>query len=385
MNVDEDFETVLRREFHLQEPRLEPAAGLSRRIVAEGRRESRRRRTRYAVSVGVGAVALVAAVSVNGLWPPAPDTAKEPGVPATSGTARPAQKQALAEWAAALPRGASPGVAYLAGTTVHLPGGAVTELDVADAAIIGQTVAGLIVFVEENDAQGVLASTRFVLVQDDGTTADMRTSTAVEGAAYEALISPDGRYFTNGDQVIDKSSGAPVGEMPEAAEVLLSWTSKGIIYSARGQEDYYLWRPGDEPIALDGFPGFFDVGTDIGVRRSGKCAEAVRIASTGEITPVGAGCVPGLFSVSPDGTTGITTDLRVVDLATAETAPLSDAPLESGSQFAEVRWVDNDKVILSVPAGDASSRLVRCLTAELRCESVTDPLKVGVHESVQLP
>lgn len=385
MSVDEDFEKVLRQQFRIQEPRVAPAAGLSHRVVAEGRRESRRRRTRYAVSAGVGAVMLVAGVTAIGLRSPGPTTGHEPVVPATSGPARTAEQQALAEWAAALPRGAAPEVAYVAGTTVHLPGGAVTELDVADAAIIGQTVAGLIVFVEENNAQGVLSSTRFVLVQDDGAATDMQTSTAVEGAAYEAVVSPDGRYFTNGDQVIDKSTGAPVGEMPEAAEVLISWTSQGIIYSARGQQDYYLWRPGEQPIALDGFPGVFDAGTDIGVRRSGRCAEAVRIASTGEITPVGAGCVPDLFSVSPDGTTGITTDLRVVDLATAETAPLSDTPLASLYGDAEIRWLNNDDFLLSVPAGEGSSRLVRCRTAALRCESATDPLEVGVNESVRLP
>ncbi|HXH80133.1 hypothetical protein [Nocardioides sp.] len=385
MSVDEDFETVLRQQFRLHEPRVSPAAGLTHRIMAEGRRERRKRRARYAVSAGVGAVALGAAVSMSGLRPSEPDTAKEPAVPATSGTARPAEKQALAEWAAGLPRGAAPEVAYLAGTTVHLPGGAVRDLDVADAAIVGQTVAGLIIFVEENDPQGVLAGTRFVLVQDDGTTTDMQASTAVEGAAYEAVVSPDGRYFTNGDQVIDKSTGATVGEMPEAAEVLVSWTSEGIIYSARGQE-YFLWRLGEAPIALDGFPGVFDVGSDVGLRGAQNgCAEAVRIAGSGEVTTLSAGCVPDLLSVSPDGTTGVTTDLRVIDLATADASSLSDTPLHSVRRDSEIHWLDDDDLLLSVPAGNGSSRLVRCSTAALRCESATGPVQVGVNESVRLP
>ena len=73
MNVDEDFETVLRREFHLQEPRVEPTSDLTRRIATEGRRQIAKLRTRYAVLVGVGAVALSAAVSVNVLWPSLPE------------------------------------------------------------------------------------------------------------------------------------------------------------------------------------------------------------------------------------------------------------------------------------------------------------------------
>lgn len=340
---------------------------------------------RYVVSASVGAVVLVAGVGLTDLRSSGPDTAKEPGVPATSETGRTAEKQPLAEWAAGLPRGAAPEVAYLAGTTVHLPRGAVTELDVADAAIVGQTVAGLIVFVEENDPKGVLAGTRFVLVQDDGTSADMQTSTSVEGAAYEALVSPDGRYFTNGDQVIDKSTGASVGEMPEAVEVLVSWTSEGIIYSARGQE-YFLWRPGESPIALERFPGVFEVGTDVGLRGGQNgCLEVVRIRATGGVTALGAGCVPNLLSVSPDGTTGVTTDLRVVDVATGETSPLSETPLESLPRYSEIHWLSDNDFLLSVPAGSGSSRLVRCRSEELRCESATDVLDVGDNGSVSLP
>ena len=394
MSVDDDFETLLRQQFRIQEPQVGAAGDLTTRVVADGMREIRKRRTRFAICTCVGAVALVAGVSMTGLRS-APNAGNGPDVvPATSngGSEGPAEKQALAEWADGLPRGAAPEVAYVAGTTVYVPGGAVTELDVADAAIIGQTVAGLIVFVEETDARGVLTGTRFVLVRDDGTTVNMQTSTRIAGAAREALVSPDGLYFTNGDQVIDKSTGASVGEMPEEAEVLVSWTSEGIIYAARGQE-YYLWRLGEAPILLDGLPGVYDFGTDVGMRESGNgCREVVRIEGTGEVTPAGAGCVPDLLSVSPGGTTGLTTDLQVIDIATSEASPLSDTPLADVYSYVDVHWLNDEEFLVSVPAESdvsvvppGSSRLVRCRISARSCESATGSLSVGDNGSVLLP
>ncbi len=352
MSVDEDFESVLRDQFRAHEPRVTPPVDLATRVVVEGDRAVKRRRTRLGLCGAAGAAAVVVGVSVAATLTSSPGGDPAPGE-STSPSADSSGSEgtsSLTAWGDGLPRGRAPEVAYLAGTTVYLPSGAVTQLEAEDAEIVGQTVAGLIVFVEDHNADGVLTGSRFVRVHDDGTTFAMQTPTLVAGGAREALVAPEGRYFTNGHQVVDKSTGAVVAEVPDEAQVMEAWTSAGVLYTARSQQ-YYLWRPGEEPIAVRGNPGAYVHGTDVGLRegRSG-CTEVVRIDTAGVVRQLGSDCVPDLLSISPDGSEAVTTDLRVVDVETGETTNLSETPLDHLYGFLDVDWLDNDEFLVSVPA-----------------------------------
>lgn len=397
MSVDEDFETLLREQFRAHEPLVTPPADLATRVVVEGDLAVKRRRARFGLCAAAGAVAVVVGVSVAATLSSSPGGDPAPGVSTSpsgdsSGSDRPTTSS-LTAWGDGLPRGRAPEIAYLAETTIYLPGAAVTPLETADAEIIGQTVAGLIVFVEDNNAAGVLTGSRFVRVHDDGTTFAMQTPTSVAGAAREALVSPDGRYFTNGHQVVDKSTGAVVAEVPDEAQIMVSWTSVGVLYTARGQQ-FYLWRPGQEPTAVRGFPGDYTAGTDVGLRRGGDgCTEVVRIDRAGEVSRVGAECLPDLLSVSPDGSRAVTTDLRAVEVETGETTSLSETPLDHLHGFLDVHWLGDDEFLVSVPAsfdtgvtvpGDYA-RLVRCTITAHSCESATDAVHIGDNEGVRLP
>lgn len=385
-------------ELDLRQRLRDETAGMAVRLDAQemwrdARRRSRRRTVLTLAVVGTvvvcggvaAGVALVAGRPGDGPPATAPTSA-----PTTSAPPHATQRQSVPHWAASLIRGAPPEVPYLVGTTVHLPGGIAVDLaateGASDVGIVGRTVAGLVVLIEE-DKPGEGFTSRYVLIGDDGATSDMPISSQT-GGAQGALVSPDGRYFTHGGPVIDKQTGEFVGQMPEAARVLDAWTPSGITYLARGNR-YFLWRPGEAPIALDGNPGAYPDGTDIGIRASDDgCTEVVEIHPEGAVTPVSGRCFHGLLTVSPEGSRVVTADLRVLDVATGQARQLADPPLSSEIySFEDVTWVDDTEFLLPVPVGTdgARARVVRCNTTTVRCEAATGSFDVEDYRTVELP
>ena len=108
-------------------------------------------------------------------------------------------------------------------------GGAEPPAQVTGAGIIGLSVAGLVLLVEDEVAQPYSFSSRYVLVSEDGEQRDLPVSAL---GAQEAVVSPDGRYFTGGGDIIDLSDLSVSGRVPERATILYSWTAHGILYSA---------------------------------------------------------------------------------------------------------------------------------------------------------
>jgi hypothetical protein len=386
VTVDEDFDELLRHRLHAQEPAVSTSSDLAPRLIATGSANLRRRRRK-----AVGLSALVTAAVVAGSSLLASRLANPEGPPAAGRT--PGQNQPSGEgaeaisagaWADQLPRGAEPDVAFLAGTILHLANGAAVDLE-GDAGLIGQTVAGVVVLVEGTDERGHFVS-RYVLVEDDGDVVDMPVSSLRGGSAQDELVSPDGRYFTSGGPVIDKATGDIVDEMPKEAIVLEYWTPSGITYLARGGA-YYLWQLGGTPQRLDGFPGGYPNGTDIGLRRQqGGCTDVVRIDPTGRVTGVGQECLPQLFAVSPDGARGLTTTLEVVDTATGTTTRIAEQPISGIDRIGGTYWEDEDTVLIPIPGTRTDTGLlVRCDLQNFTCERATDSFPVDPGEPVQLP
>jgi hypothetical protein len=297
-------------------------------------------------------------------------------------------------------RGPEPEVAFLAGTKLTLANGRSVDLraiawprglQTTDAGLVGQTVAGLVVLVEGSNDRGHPFDSRYVLVEDDGDIVDMPVSTRTAGAAQGALVSPDGRHFTNGGPVIDKATGAIVAEMPEPAAYLHAWTPMGIIYSpehgSARENPYFLWAIGSEPIRLERDPGRYGNGTDIGARGRGDgCSEIVRISATGATEPQTTACLPSMLSVSPHGTYGITTDLQVVDTTTGTTHAIAEEALREIPRYTPTYWESEDSVLIPVPSTRTDTELlVRCNMRTITCERATDPIDVGPYNHMDLP
>jgi hypothetical protein len=382
MTVDTELEQRLRSALH-EHAELE---ALPDRVLlaglAGGRSSLRRRRRRGLAGVAasllvVSGLALVAAQREDG--------APQPTVPSPSPTPSPTpapETVAPVAWAAGLPFGAPPDVPYLAGTTVVLPNGRRVALgaeppaQVTGAGIIGLSVAGLVLLVEHEVAQPYSFSSRYVLVGDDGEQRDLPVSTL---GAQEAVVSPDGGYFTGGGDIIDLANLSVAGHVPERATILFSWTTHGILYSAgdygASGTRYHLLPDGDEPRELADDPGLYVNGTDVGIQR----CRVVRLLADGTTTPL-SGCIDGLRSVSPSGQWALTDDLRLVDVATGEQSYLAGTPVSPTPYgFDKVHWDGEDSLLFPV-----GSLLVRCTTSTATCERATrsEQLPQG---SVSLP
>ena len=265
MATDTDVERVLRDELH--------AGAVSERLpervltdsLALGRRAVRRRRRQAVTGTAAGlalVVGLVAATARDG------GSGPEPAPAITTPTTTPTEPATVAPgaWANSLPLGAPPEVPYLAGTAVIQPDGTRVETGGTGVGVIGLSVAGLVLLVEDEvDEQGqpYSWSSRYVLVTNDGELRDLPVSTLVADGAQEAVVSPDGTRFTGGAEVLDVRDLSVVGQVPEAADILIAWTSSGILYGA-GRRSYF-WSPGGQPREVTAYPGVFPNGTNVGI------------------------------------------------------------------------------------------------------------------------
>jgi len=332
------------------------------------------RRRREGLVGAVAALALVAglaAATVRG-ESDTPEPAPSPPTVTPSPTASEAPATVRAgTWANALPLGAPPDVPYLAGTDVILPDGTRVETGGTGAGVIGLTVPGLVLLVESETEHPFSFTSRYAVVTYASEVRDLPASTLTQDSAQEALVSPDGRYFTNGGGILDMTDLSVVGDVPDAATIMLAWTPAGILYGDYGKPGatYHLLRDDGSIVDLDRDPGSYPNGTDVGYHG----CRVVRLSAAG-VTPM-SDCISGLRSVSPSGRWALTDDLRLVDVGTGESRYLAGAPVDPEPYAYDKVWWDGDDSLL-VPV---FAQLVRCDTATLTCERATagDELQDG--------
>lgn len=332
-------------------------------------RTSVRRRRRLAAAGAVASLALVGGIALavgdhDGSQP-------QPAPPAPSPSPSPSTDDApdsttLGLWAASLGKGAPAEVPYLDGTSVVEPDGTRVQLDGTSVEVIGQTVAGLVVLAGTEDASGAPFDSHYVVVRPDGQVVTLLVSTLVADGAQEAVVSPDGREFTGGGDIVDMTDLSVVGRVPDEAEILVAWTPVGIVYYA--EDDHYkLWRDGEQPITLSSDPGVFASGSDVAFD---ECGTVTRLGADGTLTRISPHCVLGAWSVSPSGHWAITPDLQLVDVTTGAERSLADRGVSPAHRYQKVWWNGDDTVLF--PAGD---RLVRCEVETAACEQVAGPDK----------
>jgi hypothetical protein len=361
MATDSDVARVLRDELHAHAT----TDALPERVLTDsltlGRHSVRRRRRRVlAGSVAALAVAVVTAGVAVRDGSGAPEPAPSP--PTTTPSPHPSGTVPSGAWAGSLPRGEAPEVPYLAGTTVVLPDGTRVDTRGSGAGVVGLTVAGLVVLVGTETPEGYPFSSHYALVTAAGELRELPVSTLTADGALEAVVSPDGRYFTAGHDVLDMEDLSSVGRVPEEAEYLLSWTPAGILYAVHDGR-YFLWSQESGSRPLEAYPGRFANGTDIGL----KHCSVVRLTSAGTTTPLSS-CIEGVRSVSPAGGWALTRDLRLVEVATGRSRFLAQVPVDPRPSAYDTVWWDGETSLL-FPVG---VHLVRCDTATATCERATD-------------
>ena len=359
-------ETELERRLHDELHARSGADPLPERVLTDslalGHRALRRRR-RGALLAAAASLVVVSGLVALGAQGQGDPPRPAPAPPTATPTPGPDEPDTVAPvaWANGLPLGAPPEVPYLAGTTVVLPDGTRVETGGSGAGVIGLTVAGLVLLVETETEHPYSFSSRYALVTDSGEVRDLPVSTLTADGAQEAVVSPDGELFTSGGEILDMRDLAVVGEVPEAADILISWTPAGIVYGVG--ERSYVWSEGHEPQGLAQLPGTFANGTDVGL----KGCHVVRLSTEGTTATLSE-CIDGLRAVSPSGRWALTDDLRLVDVATGASRYLAGSAVHPiPYAFDKVRW-DGDQSLM-FPVG---ALLVRCDTSTVTCERATD-------------
>jgi hypothetical protein len=370
MTVDNQLEHQLRTALHDGEANLSPAHDLAEVAATRGRREIRRRRSVWATgSATLAAAAVVSALTLlpgtQATHPSDPPILDNP----SGGTRTPG----LAAWVEALPDGASPDVPFLDGMTLHQPNAAPVTMPGEDAVIVGLTVRGPVMLIEEI-SEGVFDSRYLVVDPDSGDYIEVPTGPA-SGRVQDEVSSPDGRYFAAGRQLVDMETLTRGATLPSDAAVLLSWTGAGLQYAdAAGKE--WLWEPGERPWPLDvhvWFPSRLDpvdVGDEndaVGLATTRRCTEVVHVyRGTAYAERWGRRCEgPDVVTASPEGTWLLTRNLGVVDTAQETIRDLTKSQVTIPSDT-PAYWVSDTTVLLALPPG-----VVRCDVITLACERAT--------------
>jgi len=390
MTLNDEFEARLRADLLANELDVTPGSNLAPSAIAAGRRSLNRRR----LAAGAGGVLAVTTLVLVGvaLRDGSPDsrTPVPPGASHKPPTSSEATGSPM-DWASSLPLGEAPEVPYLVGVDLHLPSGQVIDLDGSGAGIVGASNVGTVLLVETEDSNGTPFSSRYVVVSDDGVVTELPISTRTP--VQEAAISPDEELMAAHTSVTKLQDLSAVAAMPEDAELLVAWTNSGIVYHAH-RDGYFLWQPGGQepPIKLDGHPGVFLNGTDIGLRGRHGCSQVVQLQPDGTINPRYEICEgQRLHTVSPAGNWAITLDLELVDVRTGTVAPLDHANVGRIHVGADTRWLSENEVLLTItsPEGEgpvSRAVLVRCRLTDNVCERATDALDVPLTQgNIGLP
>jgi len=168
-----------------------------------------------------------------------------------------------AAWFESLPRGAPPEVPYARGTTLHLPGGPRVPIDGTSVEILDATPRGTMLLVERDDPA---FDTDYVWVRPDGSRSVLPDT--LSHGVQDAVVSPDGRLFAHGGEVVDLRDGTVVATIPREATILTGWVRGGVVYG--GRRTTYLWEPGEEPFELEHWTAFPNR-TDAGLLAGGVC------------------------------------------------------------------------------------------------------------------
>jgi hypothetical protein len=367
MNHDELHDLLTRATDAIESPRLGSGA-----LRAAGARRTGRRRS---IVVSVGAALAVAAVVAAVTGPLA--SQRENGNPAAPSTDTAPTAGGLARWVAGLPEGDPPEVPYLKGMTLHLPDGSAVEIPGEDAAIVGITVKGPVVLVE--DTRSGQFTSRYLVVHTTTGRHDEIPRSILGGYVQDEVTSPDGRLFIAGSNVIDLQNSNVVAVLPAHAAVLLSWTDAGVQYADKAGRQW-LWEPRSEPWQLKEptwFPSQLDpteVGNKndaVGLATSEGCTEVVHVYRGSQHDERwGRRCQgPAAVTMSPEGSWLLTRDLGVVDAVNMTTLPLAtptpgELPPDTGAY-----WTSDSVVLLALPWG-----VVRCDVITRDCERATDGL-----------
>jgi hypothetical protein len=370
------LEERLRQALRDGETSVMASADLAVVTAARGRGVLRRRRLIAAASLA-GAVAVVLAVGAVLL--PQRSPSGEP--PATGSDDAPGSVQGD-RWVMSLPTGASPRTAYVAGTTVYLPGHVVRLRQYVDVTPIGEAVAGTVVLGRQTEV-----SSEYLLIGSDGHSRAIAAGTA--NGATGAAVSPDGRYLAHGRDIMNVSTLSEVAHLPHDAVEVTGWTSAGVAYLDKDQREW-LWEPGGQPWRLDHlvwFPG----PTSVGVRLSGECPRVVLVHSRDDLTESANRCAAAdILTVSPDGRWLLTKDLQVIDARDGSTRWLAHGPLAGPTATSEgTVWEDDTHLLASVPVAGTSSypgveALVRCEVSTGVCERATGQIETPGSHSVEL-
>jgi hypothetical protein len=142
-----------------------------------------------------------------------------------------------------------------------------------------------------------------------------------------------------------------------------AWTPVGIVYLA-DDGHHRLWRGPDDAVTLASNPGVFATGSDKAVD---LCGTIHRLGADGSLSRISSDCVPGAWSLSPDGRWVLTDAFELVDVTTGESRSLADRAVINTDATQKVWW-DGSSVLF--PAG---GYLVRCATDSGSCERVAGP------------
>lgn len=208
------------------------------------------------------------------------------------------------------------------------------------------------------------------MVSPDGIVTRLASGTIGGARVQEAVVSPDGRRFSDG-RILDLATGEVTGTLPDEADILLAWTPAGIVYGAG--DAAFLWSPdGSAPVELAQWPASYASGTDIGLGRRNGCPVVVQLTPEGTEPVISRHCGVAAMALSPAGTWLLTDELVAIDTATGEAHPLVDGSVSGLGQAWDAHWLAEDEVLLSVPTA-TSAVLVRCRLNTGTCERATEP------------
>lgn len=177
--------------------------------------------------------------------------------------------------------------------------------------VVASTPRGSMLLVER---RGAAFDTDHVWIRRDGSRTvfpDTRTY-----GVQDAAVSPDGRLFAVGGEVVRLRDGAVVAEIPERAEVLVGWTESGLRFWAGDRR--WVWQPGERP------------------RRE-------RVLDRPPYR--------------------VTRELGVVDRSGRVRGHLAGGPLTVAGPPPEVVWLSDRRALIALPVG-----VVRCDVVRLACE-----------------
>jgi hypothetical protein len=265
----------------------------------------------------------------------------------------------LAAWVESLPQGKPPAVPYAVGTTLHLPGGVRVPIDGTSVEIVGATRRGTMLLVERYDPT---FDTDHVWVTPNGTTRVL-PDTRSHGV-QDAAVSPDGRWFASGGEVVDLADGSLVAQIPDRAVIVTGWVRDGLVYGTRDNR-VWIWPPGGAGYPVHTWVSFPNR-TQVGLTQRAGCWRVIHMYSYDDVGVSRRRCGgANPLTVSPRGSWVLTRDLAVRDAFSRPHGYLAGQPVRPVGAPLTTYWVSDREMLLALPYG-----LVRCDARTLDCERV---------------